>query len=273
MDLDESNIVIADHLDGLGTEELAPYFALIYCYAGKAVLRFNGRKYSMQAGDSTIIVIGRLVEGVDADEDFRVKAIYISPELMTLSTPQQTNYGLRGFVMLFHEPVMHLNEEEQTACQRNFEAFERRYRFREHRFYWESLISVLQCIYFDFYHFHLRIYGEERIPLQAASIVTRFLTMLQQGDYREHRSLGHYADRLCITTKYLSEVVRKTTGVTANHWINMVASLDIARQLRNPLLSISDIAYRFHFSSPSYFGRYVQKYLGTTPTEFRGRKR
>ena len=138
---------------------------------------------------------------------------------MTLSTPQQTNYGLRGFLMLFHEPVMHLNEEEQIACRRHFEAFERRYRFRE------------------------------------------------------HRTLDYYADRRCITTKYLSEVVRKTTGVTANHWINMVASLDIARQLRNPSLSISDIAYRFHFSSPSYFGRYVQKYLGTTPTEFRGRKR
>ena len=47
MELDESNIVIADHLDGLGTEELASYFALIYCYADRARLFFNGREYGM----------------------------------------------------------------------------------------------------------------------------------------------------------------------------------------------------------------------------------
>ena len=55
---------------------------------------------------------------------------------------------------------------------------------------------------------------------QNASIMSRFLKMLEEGTYREHREVTYYADCLCVTSKYLSEVSKKVSGYAANYWIN-----------------------------------------------------
>lgn len=45
--------------------------------------------------------------------------------------------------------------------------------------------------------------------------------------------------------------------------------LDISRLLRDKSLSFVQISDMFGFSSPAYFSRYVQNYLGVNPSEYR----
>ena len=99
--------------------------------------------------------------------------------------------------------------------------------------------------------------------------MNRFLTMLEAGEYREHREVTYYADRLCVTSKYLSEVSKKASGYAANYWINRYTILDISRQLRNKSLTFVQISDMFGFSSPAYFSRYVQQNLGVKPSDYR----
>ncbi|MBR6414873.1 MAG: AraC family transcriptional regulator [Bacteroidales bacterium] len=94
--------------------------------------------------------------------------------------------------------------------------------------------------------------------------------MPERGDYRENREVSYYASELCIAPKYLSEISKTITGNSANWWINRFTILDISRQLRNRNLSFTDISDMFNFSSPAYLSRYVQRYLGETPSEYRG---
>lgn len=68
--------------------------------------------------------------------------------------------------------------------------------------------------------------------------------MLEEGTYREHREVTYYADCLCVTSKYLSEVSKKVSGYAANYWISRYTILDITRLLRDKSLTfvqISDI--------------------------------
>ena len=99
--------------------------------------------------------------------------------------------------------------------------------------------------------------------------MNRFLSMLEEGVYREHREVTYYADRLCVTSKYLSEVSKKASGYAANYWINRYTALDISRQLRNKSLTFVQISDMFGFSSPAYFSRYVQQNLGVKPSDYR----
>jgi AraC-like DNA-binding protein len=96
-----------------------------------------------------------------------------------------------------------------------------------------------------------------------------FLALLERGDYRNNRELGYYADKLCVTSKYLSEVSKRISGYAANYWINRYTALDISRQLRDRSKTITELTYLYNFSSPSYFTRYVQKYLGVSPSDIR----
>ena len=68
----------------------------------------------------------------------------------------------------------------------------------------------------------------------------------------------------------LSEISKSITGNTAHWWINRFTVLDISRQQRDRSLSFVDISELFNFSSPAYFSRYVQRYLGSSPSEYRG---
>jgi len=155
------------------------------------------------------------------------------------------------------------------VCRNDFRMVEQRLVDTGHHFHRDMLIAAVQMLILDFFDFHSHLYDETDISTQSATIINRFLSMLEDGTYRQHREVSYYADRLCVTPKYLSEVSKKVSGYAANYWINRYTALDIARLLRDKSLTFVRISDMFGFSSPAYFSRYVQRNLGVNPTKYR----
>ncbi len=262
------DVIVTDWVDRIPTDSEEEYLAHLFCLDGMCRYRFNERDFEMRAGDLSIIRKRKMVERVEPSDDFRCKIIYAKPGFIELCTPQ-SNYGMKGSLALFLNPVMHLTPEQQIVCRRDFERLEQRIADAEHRFYCETLVNAMQAAILDFFDFHARIYGESDISTQHASIMNRFLKMLEAGTYREHREVSYYADCLCVSPKYLSEVSKKVSGYAANYWINRYTILDITRLLRDKSLTFVQISDLFGFSSPAYFSRYVQQNLGLNPTDYR----
>ncbi len=236
--------------------------------AGTCVIRYNEKDITLSEGDVLITVLGRFVTDVRPSKDFRVKVIYVEASFLEVCTPQN-NYGMVGSLALFLNPVIRLNEEQQRLrCLRNMELVEERWT-SEHHFKRDMMIATVQAMFLDFFDFHVSLYGMKEISAQAADIMGRFLGMLNDGKYRKHREMAYYADKLCVTPKYLSDVSKKVSGQSANYWINRYTALDISRLLRNKSLSFVQISDMFGFSSSAYFTRYVQNNLGMSPTEYR----
>ncbi len=83
------------------------------------------------------------------------------------------------------------------------------------------------------------------------------------------RSVGYFAAQLNVTPKYLSDTVRRQTGLSVTHFIDVHTVPIIKRYLDDASLSVTMIAERMDFSSPSYFARYVRRLLGLSPAEYR----
>lgn len=267
--VETENIIIKDTLEGLGTDTYSDYLAHALCLSGTCRLGYNGQECELHAGDLMIVRKGKLVEWIRPSEDFQVKVIYITSGFIVLSTPQN-NYGMKGQLSLFLNPIMRLTTEQQELCRQDFEMVEYRLCHADHHFHRDMLIASIQMLILDFFDFHSHLYGEDNVSVQNASIMSRFLNMLENGIYREHREVTYYADSLCVTSKYLSEVSKKVSGYAANYWINRYTTLDISRLLRDKSLTFVRISDMFGFSSPAYFSRYVQQHLGVNPTEYRG---
>lgn len=265
---ERKELFVTDWAGRIPTDSAAEYLSHLLCLEGACRYRFNGRDFELHAGDLSIVRKRKMIERIEASEDFRARIIYVQPGFVELCTPQ-SNYGMKGQLALFLDPVMHLTSEQQVVCLRDFELLESRIRDTEHRFWRETVVNAMQAAILDFFDFHARIYGESDISTQHASIMNRFLKMLEEGTYRERREVSYYADRLCVTAKYLSEVSKKVSGYAANYWINRYTIADITRLLRDKSLSFVQISDLFGFSSPSYFSRYVQQNLGLNPTEYR----
>ena len=260
------HIIIANQLTEAAQH--SDYLCHAFCHEGYCTFRFNNNAYRMEAGNCLIVRRSELITEVRQSDDFRVTVIYVTPEFIEISTPQ-SNYGMRGQLALFNNPIMRLNPEQQRICALNFDYIIRRLAKPQHHFYREVLINAVQCMILDFFDFHSTIYGEDRISSQSHQLMEQFIDMLEQGEFRRNREIGYYADKLCVTPKYLSEVSKKVSGLPANYWITRYASLDISRLLRNRNLSFTDISNMFGFSSLSHFSRYVQKNLGAKPSDFR----
>ena len=256
-------------LDSLGTEKAGGLLAHLYCTGGSCEMDFNNSAFVIAKGDCAIVRATQLITAVRPSLDFSVMVLYASPVFIEKATPNN-NYGIRGTLSLFQNPVMHLSEQEQMDCERDFIAMERRLVETGHYFYDEVLLAVMQVLILDFFHFHVRIHGKDEVPSQSSSIMSRFIAMLDRGDYRQNREVSYYASELCVAPKYLSEVSKSVSGFSASWWINRFTILDISRKLRDRSLDFNVIADLFNFSSPAYFSRYVQRYLGTSPTEYRG---
>ncbi len=142
---------------------------------------------------------------------------------------------------------------------------------KEHRFYLDLTLNAVQAMIIDFFDFHAEIYAESNdLTHQNAHLMNRFLEMLERGDYRTHRDIAFYADQLCVTPKYLSETCKSISGSGAAYWINRYTSVEIARLLRDRSLTLTDIAYRFDFSSTAHLSRYIRQNLGISASEIRG---
>lgn len=98
--------------------------------------------------------------------------------------------------------------------------------------------------------------------------VNNFMQLLRTH-FATERSLSFYADRLCISPKYLSLIVKEATGLTATEWIDRHVILEAKNLLRYSGKNIQQIAYTLNFRNQSAFGKFFKNQTGCSPSEFR----
>lgn len=82
-------------------------------------------------------------------------------------------------------------------------------------------------------------------------------------------TVAYFADKLCLSTGYFGDLIKKETGMTAQHYIqNKIIDLS-KRDLLGSTLSVSEIAYNLGFDYPQHFTRLFKKQTGLSPTEYR----
>lgn len=264
-----NSVIIEDSLSNLTSKEYAGYQAFIYCHGGSCTIHYNDGNHEMHKDCCAIIMCGRFLKGVTLNEGFECKVLYIEESFLRQSEPRNP-YITQGKLALYSNPVMELDANEAEQCKALFAGFRQRLENTQHKFYEDTLRTSAHMLLLDLYDFHARISNSDNPSLSAASIMSKFIDMLEAKEYRDNREVAYYAEKLCVVPKYLSEVSNKVSGFSASYWINRYASQDINEELRQNKRSVAEIAQMFHFTSTSYFNRYVKRNLGAYPSELRG---
>jgi AraC-like DNA-binding protein len=125
------------------------------------------------------------------------------------------------------------------------------------------------------------IYGLCEYVVEANSIATGLPAKDRSGDYfkqlisllhehyRSERSVEFYADKMNLTPKHLSRVVRNHSGKSVHQWIDEFVVLEIKNLLKYSDMSIQQISYELNFPNPSFMGQYFKRITGKTPGEYR----
>lgn len=83
------------------------------------------------------------------------------------------------------------------------------------------------------------------------------------------RSVSDVAELMNISPKYLSRVIKASTGEKPMHFIHEYTMKAIDRELRYTDKSIKEIAFQQRFPSLAFFGKFVKQQTGMSPTEYR----
>ena len=98
--------------------------------------------------------------------------------------------------------------------------------------------------------------------------VSKFMNLVNIHS-KEQNSVQYYADKLCITSNYLNEMVTSTMGFSAKQYIQNKVMDEAKRLLVYTNVPISDIAFELCFSTVSYFIRSFRQHTGETPLLYR----
>jgi AraC-like DNA-binding protein len=103
---------------------------------------------------------------------------------------------------------------------------------------------------------------------RADGILKEFSELLVKH-VKTETSVGFYAEKLCISKQYLSLIVKEKLRVTIGTVISSMRIEVAARMLRDPELTIQQVAEALSFSDQSSFGKFFKKHTGLSPLKYR----
>lgn len=123
--------------------------------------------------------------------------------------------------------------------------------------------------------YQLMAFGEEAaeqndaaMPRSRRSTYVRNFLRLVRENHRSERAIGFYADRMFISPKYLSLIIKEATGKSAAEWIDQYVIQEAKNLLRYSGKNVQQIAYELNFTNQSSFGKYFKHLTGLSPTQF-----
>ena len=223
--------------------------------------------FSSRKGDLAIWQMSNSIQRVTYSDDFEAEFLLASPTFLQQYNPEMI-WASKGFIFIRINPSIHLDDEGLQLMEADFSLFRSRLAQPESTFKREVLGRVMQIFLFDLWTVCQHGLSQMETSDFTASLFLRFVTLLQQNVLTE-REVAWYADRLCITPKYLSQVCRTMTGLPASQWIQFYASFELVSLLNDTSKMLSEISDLMNFESISHFSRYVKKMLGKSPSEYR----
>lgn len=129
-----------------------------------------------------------------------------------------------------------------------------------------SLVAAMMYHYDAIYRRHSE--QQSIIHSREQTIFDRFIQLVNQHCAEQHQ-IGYYASRLCLTERYLSTVIRQTSGVTAKEWIDRALITRIKVELIHTDKSVARIADDLGFANPAFFCKFFKRLTSLSPQKYR----
>lgn len=267
--LSENDVKLLDHAGALPLEgALCDVFLVVLCINGKAWCRLEDKVLEMKQWDVFFCKPNTFVENAMASIDFECRIFLMSPALFESILLVNDNVLDAGF-FLIENPIVGLDEKEARQLLQNFEFLRSKLSLPKTAHRKEIINLLLQLMVYEFLDcIKPKLQLHDYSYSSSQQLFRRFMELVNDNTPL-HRDVKFYADRLCITSKYLSAVCHKYVNKPASEVINGCAVSHLKRMLRTTDKSVKEIAFEAGFDNLSFFGKYVRRWLGMSPREYR----
>jgi AraC-like DNA-binding protein len=243
--------------------------AIVICTKGYMKGSINLKPYVSHAPCITILLQGQILQYEYISEDFSGFFIIMSEQFANnLMTNVQERLSLN--FAFANNPCLPLSKDELESMLDYYDLLKRTRRIEDLAVRKEMVKHLTLAFYYALtYQSHI-LSGEAQQSKQSV-FLEKFMNLVREN-FREQRDVGFYADKLCLTPKYFSKIIKDNSGISASEWIDNYIILEAKALLKSTNMTIQQISDELNFPSQSFLGKYFKRIVGVSPKEYRGNK-
>lgn len=250
-------------------------YLAFFCIEGHFELEINLKRFSVSENSLFLYTPGNIVRvaNISKEEKEMVHFIVvaISSDLMS-STRFDFNKLYDESLHLLENPSVVLSEQEKNLCKSYLSLISEISELKIPNTK-ESVTSLISSIFYLMgalwgNRVTEAIKNQDEGSIRSKAIFENFLKLVRDYHTKE-RNLSFYADKLFLTPKYLSKLIKTISGKSAHEWIDSFVILEAKNLLKYSDMSIKSIVYELNFPNQTTFYRFFKTKTGMTPSEYR----
>lgn len=235
-------------------------------------LAYGCGKYDYKKGTVICVAPGQIGGKEDNGERIMLTgwALLFHPDLLH-GTPLEKTIRNYSFFDYRVNEALHMTDEEHSILTSLMRQIRDELRNRHDELQDSIIVGYIELIL----NFCQRFYNRQFITrkLDNSDMLVKFDRLLHDYfDGNMQLTLGlptvqYCADKLCMSSNYFGDMIKKTTGDTASNYIRQF----IIQRAKNELAigeSIARVAYSLGLEYPQHFSRMFKKQTGMTPSDY-----
>lgn len=230
---------------------------------GRARVLINLIEYIFRPNYISLIAPGSIIQIIETSQDFDAHMMAIEHNFLPVSGKEEF---FAHFLQRKKNLLLPLTTTEQVQIE-NFITVMWNV-LQEPVFRKEVIQHLLAGLLYNIEYIAKNKGQSESSPLTHQNdIFQRFISLVNTYSKTE-RNVSFYADKLCLTPRYLNTVIRQASQQTVMDWINQSIILEAKVLLKHSNRLVYQISDELNFPNPSFFSKFFKRMTGMTPQEY-----
>ena len=230
---------------------------------GRARVLINLIEYIFRPNYISLIAPGSIIQIIETSQDFDAHMMAIEHNFLPVSGKEEF---FAHFLQRKKNLLLPLTTTEQVQIE-NFITVMCDV-VQEPVFRKEVIQHLLAGLLYNIEYIAKNKGQSESSPLTHQNdIFQRFISLVNTYSKTE-RNVSFYADKLCLTPRYLNTVIRQASQQTVMDWINQSIILEAKVLLKHSNRLVYQISDELNFPNPSFFSKFFKRMTGMTPQEY-----
>ena len=272
MRADRDGIAIDREVHGwtqVGNDVVLPHIILIMTIKGTARAMYDMLEVSTdKPNDLFVIMPGHVMRPLEHSDDYTFVRVIVSPKIF-----EDLRFALfsHDYDKFHNSPLYTLNDEQRAILCSLVDQIEQLLAYTlealPHR---KEMMLSLYAISYEYLNLFRREQDKRWKVSRHNNLFNQFCELVV-AHYRESREVQFYAEKLHLTPKYFSKIIREVTdGLSPADWIEQYIATQAQQLLRtHPTMTVQEISYMLGFDEPASFCRYYKRVTGTTAMQYR----
>jgi len=242
------------------------------CTSGEIKISINLSELKLTAGKIAINFPENIVQVNEIGEDAKGYFLLLSNDFLR-EIKFELEIAMPLYMLIKKNPCIALTNNEMNSLIEFHHLIKKMMEFPNEKYRMQVIRGLMTALAYNLSAI-IGNHSDEIVQIASGTktrkeiFFEKFMILLKEY-HRDEREVNFYAEKLCITPKYLSSMIKDISGRSAAEWIGEFVILEAKSLLKYSDMTIQEIAYSLHFPTQSFFGKYFKHHTGMSPSKYK----